>query len=334
MHGSPYTSPDRPADNGALVHDQALQIEVRLTEAAIAEDFLAALANRYLPERFFYWFPLSVRAWLSLCQDGPYRNYVRSNALVRANVSQVTGALPQGPVEVVSLGSGQGTKDFHLLTELAAGGRAVAYVPVDAGQTLLEMACAGAAERGLICRGIKADLTNPAHLSGLVPGRETPCRLVLLLGNTLGGFDPLDMLRRLRPLVRGHDLLLVDGELQNDSDTRAGYENPLNRAFAFAPLRSIGISESDGALVFEPRTDVRAGVHRLGKYFRADVDLALRVGGEPFNLRAGERIEMNHSGKYERGALLKLIADGGFEPRAEFLSEDRRFLMVLARPRP
>ena len=79
MHGSPYTSPDRPADNGALVHDQALQIEVRLTEAAIAEDFLAALANRYLPERFFYWFPLSVRAWLSLCQDGPYRNYVRSN---------------------------------------------------------------------------------------------------------------------------------------------------------------------------------------------------------------------------------------------------------------
>ena len=108
------------------MHDQALQIEVRLTEAAIAEDFLTALANRYLPERFFYWFPLSVRAWLSLCQDGPYRNYVRSNALVRASVSQVTGALPEGPVEVVSLGAGQGTKDFHVLTELAAGGRAVA----------------------------------------------------------------------------------------------------------------------------------------------------------------------------------------------------------------
>lgn len=316
------------------MQDQALQIEVRLTEAAIAEDFLGALANRYLPERFFYWFPLSVRAWLSLCQEGPYRNYVRSDALVRANVSQVAGALPEGPVEVVSLGSGQGTKDFHLLTGLAAGGRAVTYVPVDAGQTLLEMACTGATARRVICRGIKADLTNPAHLSGLLPGRETPCRLVLLLGNTLGGFEPLDMLRRLRQFVRGRDLLLVDGELQNDSDTRAGYENPLNRAFAFAPLRSIGISESDGALVFEARADLRAGVHRLGKYFRADVDLALRVAGEPLNLRAGERIEMNHSGKFERGAFLKLIADGGFEPIVEFLSEDRRFLMVLARPTP
>lgn len=316
------------------MQDQALQIEVRLTEAAIAEDFLAALANRYLPERFFYWFPLSVRAWLSLCHDGPYRNYIRSETLVRTSFPRVAGTLPEGPVEVVSLGAGQGTKDFHFLTALAAGGRAVAYVPVDAGQTLLEMACAGAAERGVKCRGIKADLTNPTHLSSLIPGLETPCRLVLLIGNTLGGFGALHMLRSLRPLFRDRDLLLVDGELQNDSDTRAGYENPLNRAFAFAPLRSIGIGESDGALVFEPRKDERPGVHRLGKYFRADVDLALRVAGEPFNLRAGERIEMNHSGKYERGAFLKLLTDGGFEPDAEFLSEDQRFLMVLGRPRP
>src|SRR2546421_1562197 len=132
-----------------------------------------------------------------LLEKKKYRNYVRSNALLRAGVSQVTGALPEGPVEVVSLGAGQGTKDFHLLTELAAGGRAVAYVPVDAGQTLLEMACAGAAERGLICRGIKADLTNPAHLSGLVPGRETPCRFVLLLGHTLGGRETPYTLRPL-----------------------------------------------------------------------------------------------------------------------------------------
>ena len=87
---------------------QAFQIEVRLTEAAIADEFLVALASRFLPERFFYWFPLSVRAWLSLCQDGPYRNYARSDALVRAGVSQVAGALPEGPVEVVSLGAGQG----------------------------------------------------------------------------------------------------------------------------------------------------------------------------------------------------------------------------------
>ena len=128
----------------------------------------------------------------------------------------------------------------------------------------------------------------------------------------------------------------IDALQARQSLTRMGYEVTA----AGERLRNLtGLSGYDFPLypdqtVFEPRTDVRAGVHRLGKYFRADVDLALRVGGEPFNLRAGERIEMNHSGKYERGALLKLIADGGFEPRAEFLSEDRRFLMVLARPRP
>lgn len=317
-----------------------VQIEVLLTEAAIADEFLEALAQRFLPERFFYWFPLSVRAWLSLCQDGPYRNFARSDTLVRRSLDQIVQivhALPSGPIEVMSLGAGQGTKDLHVLKALASTGRLVTYRPVDSGQALLEMACTNARDHRIGTRhviGVKADMTNPLHLEALAPQSETPCRLILLLGNTLGGFDPPAMLRALRPLFRQGDLLVVDGELRNDSDTRAGYENPLNRTFAFAPLQSIGITEADGALVFEPRPDLSPGIHRLGKYFRADVDLSLRVAGEALTLKAGERIEMNHSGKYERAAFLAAVAGGGFEPAAEWSSEDGRFLMILARPIP
>jgi len=308
-----------------------LRIEVLLSETTIAEEFLQALAQRFLPERFFYWFPLSVRAWLRLCQDGPYRNFIRSDMLVRTGVDEIVRSLPPGPVEVVSLGAGQGTKDLHLLKALVGDRRAVSYRPVDAGQTLLEMACANAQEEGIRTTGVKADIANPTHLESLRPRRDTPARLVLLLGNTLGGFDPPAMLRALRPLLRQGDRLVVDGELHNDLDTRAGYENPFNRAFAFAPLQSIGIRETDGVLVFEPLPDLSPGLHRLGKYFRAEVDLDLRVAGEAFALKAGERIVMNHSGKYERAAFLNIIADGGFEATAQWSSEDSRFLMVLAR---
>ena len=41
-----------------------------LTENDLADEFVSAFRARRLPEKFFYWFPLSVRAWLALCSDG------------------------------------------------------------------------------------------------------------------------------------------------------------------------------------------------------------------------------------------------------------------------
>ena len=40
-----------------------MNIEVLLTEAEIADEFAEAMEARDLPEKFFYWTPLSVRAW-------------------------------------------------------------------------------------------------------------------------------------------------------------------------------------------------------------------------------------------------------------------------------
>jgi L-histidine N-alpha-methyltransferase len=120
----------------------------------------------------------------------------------------------------VSLGSGQGDKDRILLEALRDHGVPVAYVPVDTSQALLEMACAGAVAGGFPTQGIKADLTREAHLAALAAEPRTPRRLVLLLGNTLGAFDPIAQARGLRELLRAEDELLLDGELYASDDER------------------------------------------------------------------------------------------------------------------
>src|SRR5207249_3551829 len=51
-----------------------------LTENDLAEEFVSAFRERRLAEKFFYWFPLSVRAWLALCSDGAYRPPRRAGA--------------------------------------------------------------------------------------------------------------------------------------------------------------------------------------------------------------------------------------------------------------
>jgi uncharacterized SAM-dependent methyltransferase len=155
----------------------------------------------------------------------------------------------------------------------------------------------------------------------------------LMLGNTLGAFDPAATLTSVRGLMRDGDFLLVDGELGSDDETRAGYDNPVNRAFAFAPLKSIGLGDTDGKLIFEVMEDLRPGLHRLGKYFELTRGVDVVIAGVPLQLRAGERIRMSHSGKYRRQAFIDLLLDTGLIPQHEFFSDDDRFLMVLAKRR-
>ena len=308
-----------------------IPVQALLTENELAEEFVSSFQARRLAEKFFYWFPLSVRAWLALCSDGQYRNFVRSRALIARSADDLARHPRPGPLEVLSLGAGQGDKDLILLEVLRAHGVRVSYVPVDTSQALLEMACGGALAAGLPAQGLKADVTNTAHLAALAAEPETPPRLVLLIGNTLGAFDPIVAARDLRALLRPGDLLLVDGELHGGEQTLAGYDNPINRRFAWAPLHAVGIRDSDGELKFEVADDPRLpGLHLIPKHFRARRDLEVLMGGETLLLRAGERLDMNHSYKYAANTFLRILTDAGLHIRWQGTSDDDRFLMALA----
>ncbi len=310
-----------------------ISIQALLTENALAAEFVSAFHARRLPEKFFYWFPLSVRAWLALCSDGAYRNFVRSRSLIARSRAELARLFPVSPLEVVSLGAGQGDKDLLLLEALRERGARVSYVPVDTSQALLEMACGGALSAGFPAQGIKADFTNPRHLQALAAEPETPPRLLLLIGNTLGAFDPIAEARDLAGLLRRGDALLVDGEVYAGDATVAGYDNPLNRRFAWAPLNAVGIREGDGELVFAAADDARLpGLHLIPKYFQAGRDVEALMGGEALRLARGEQLAMNHSYKYAPETFLGILSDAGLTVRWQATSDDQRFLMALASP--
>src|SRR5438094_10583235 len=80
LSGQSYGLPSHPSTGNS--QRSMISILALLTENALADEFVSAFHARRLPEKFFYWFPLSVRAWLALCSDGAYRNFVRSRSLI------------------------------------------------------------------------------------------------------------------------------------------------------------------------------------------------------------------------------------------------------------
>ena len=213
-----------------------IQVDILLSEDQIAQEFMGAIGRHDLPEKFFYWFPLSIRAWINLCGDGAYRNFVRSQSVLQNHAAEIVSMLPSEPIELISLGAGQGTKDFLIMEQLKIKGKYLNYRPVDASQGLLEIACQSAKDKNFICRGLKADLNNDSHLSEMQAILHENPRLIMILGNTLGAFDPLKFASKLGSIIRPQDFLIIDGELFNHTDTLAGYDNPINRQFAFGPL--------------------------------------------------------------------------------------------------
>lgn len=313
-----------------------IRIRTLLTEQEMASSFLSELRAGNLPERFFYWFPLSVQAWLDICSAGAYKNFTRSFQLISDNAKKIAERINSPKIEVISLGAGQGDKDAMILKELAETGTQVRYSPVDASQSLLEMACSEAERLGVDCRGIKADITDPEHLDIVFKNekRSIP-RLVLLIGNTLGAFDPPNYLKILLEHLSPRDHLLIDGEFHQAKTTMAGYDNPLNRRFAFGPLHGIGIKESDGELIFTNQEDQNLpGLFRLSKYFNPNRNFTVQVSGQNLDLKAHRKISMSHSGKYLPRTFFELFSkENGFQIKGTFNTADDSFSMLLAAAR-
>ena len=55
-----------------------MKIEVVLTEAEILQELAEAVEARDLPEKFFYWSPLAVRAWLACAADAAFGDLRRA----------------------------------------------------------------------------------------------------------------------------------------------------------------------------------------------------------------------------------------------------------------
>lgn len=301
-----------------------MNIEVLLTETEIAEELAESIEARDLPEKFFYCAPLSITSWkaLSARSEEALRETWEGLASKAADLTRgFTGTIP-----VISFGAGEGLRDREFLKALKASGREVKYFPVDASQSLLEMACAGAEDDDCEALGIKADISSPMHLLLAADVSEAP-RLYLMVGNTLGGFDPLDQIKHIAACVHKGDILILDANIYT-GDLEPSEEQ---KRFVFSPLAAAGVAPDDGELEFMSKLDDRLdGLHILTRRFQAARDLTLRAAGREIPLARGERILLNFRYLFTPEAFRWLLTEhAGLRIVTEIPSADGKFVTAV-----
>jgi len=306
-----------------------MKIEALLTEAEISAEFAEAMEARDIPEKFFYWCPACVRAWLALSEDVAYESRRQSWSMLLDDIENVSSHL-DSIVAVISLGAGDGSLDVLLLKALQSVKLDVDYFPVDASQSLLEMACAAAEDEEVDTLGIKADISSPMHLVLAADASENP-KLFLLCGNTLGGFDPLDQIRYLSQCMRDSDRLIVDAEIYDAATAISSRDNPLGQRFAFEPLAGVGISKDDGEIRFDQRRDERhEGLSVITRQFQTARDLRVTLVDRELTLQRGERVSLSFNYTYSIGAFRWLLGEhGGLKILNEYHSPDGRYVTVV-----
>ena len=304
-----------------------MKIEILLTETEIAQEFSESMEARDIPEKFFYSTPYAAQAWLALAREPGYDSLRAAWQEIGGKIDGIVGHFGS-TVSTISFGAGDGLNDRLVMAPIADK-RELRYFPVDASQVLLEAACGAAEEEEIETLGIKADISSPVHLVLASDASESP-KLFLVAGNTIGAFDPLDQIRHIAQCMHGGDRLIIDGELYDD-DAVERCNTPAMKAFAFAPLANLSITQEDGAVSVEPKRDERrAGLHQMARRFRADRDIHITVSGEEFVLERGERLSMNFQYLYSRPAFRWLLEKhGGLNVLDEVVSPDERFVVAV-----
>jgi uncharacterized SAM-dependent methyltransferase len=309
-----------------------MKVEVVLTEADIAQEFVEAVEARDLPEKLFFWFPRSALAWTVLeATPELYGGLQQTWREISADAHLLTEQLGKR-APTISLGAGHGSRDLMLICALKDAGSECLYFPVDASQVMLELACAAAEDRDIETVGIKADISNPVHLVYAADAAESP-RLFIISGNTAGSFDPLAQIRSLSQCLADGDRLIIDGEIYDEDLTLSLRDNPHTREFLQAMLSSIGIGPDDGEIRFEHKRDERReGLHLITRHFSARRDLTATVAGRAISVQRGERIGLNFQYAYTPHALRWLLRQqGGLEIVKEYRSPDSRFLTAVCK---
>jgi L-histidine Nalpha-methyltransferase len=268
----------------------------------------------------------------AICRlDEYYLTRAESEILARY-AGEIVESVP-GDKTLIEMGSGSASKTREIIEALLSRQRELLFIPVDISATALENSSRALLRSypGLQIEGYAADYFDALSALRMVGRGRT---LALFLGSNIGNFEEaqaLVFLRAIRAVLREGDALLLGADLKKDAQTlEAAYNDALGVTQAFIRNELARINRELGGKFdlrqFELRSNYNREAGRVQVYLESRCEQTVWIANlnMTIKLRAGERIQVENSFKYDLDQLSELAAASGFQ-RARTWFDSRGF---------
>ena len=311
----------------------------QLAVSPIAEDVLQGLSAspRRLPPKLFYDAAGSLlfeqitelpEYYLTRTERAIFQSYARE--IVQQAGSNLT---------LIELGAGSASKTTLLIQAMCQRQLQVDFYPVDVSPEALQAAVSslnGSFPR-LHVRPIVADYSQGIPQLASVGGRK----LVLLIGSTIGNFEPreaLEFLQRTRESLRPGDALLLGFDMVKSPRLLHAAYNDAQRVTARFNLNMLArINRELGGqfavdqfrhVAFWNRRESRIEMHLESLQ---EQNVWIEQLEKSFHFVEGETIHTENSYKFTANSIANLFRQSGFSPEKTWTDTQGWFSVVLAR---
>jgi len=245
--------------------DVAVRIHPSQFPRRVAAAMHASLKARRMNHKFHYDTVRQTLRWLRVhtAYSPACTDTAGTTLYSKAAIAAATLLRNREDVDVISLGSGGGQKDAHVLSALEAMHPGVRrrYVPVDVSAGLALISRDAALGVGVASQDIVPyvmDLAEaPDWVAALNPVLSSHAARLVLFYGMLPNFIPGTTRDRLAALLRTGDVLLVSANLAPGPDYAVGvesirplYENDLTREWLLSVLQDLGVARGDARVEF------------------------------------------------------------------------------------
>lgn len=293
-----------------------------------------AARPRRLPAKYFY-DERGSALFEQICETPEYYLTRCEHALLQEHAPDIIrSARPQN---IIELGSGNSRKTRTLFDAAAAMELAPHYYPLDVCEPILRDSAAELMEDypWLSITALVGD-----YSAGLAALPNTPGRLFVFLGSTLGNFGharAVRLLTELRASMRGDDALLLGVDRVKDPEVLCAAYDDAQGITALFNLNLLEVlnRELDGDFdleAFQHRVVWNETFERMEMHLIATDAQEVRLRALPARYRfaAGEGILTEISHKYTDASLTRLLAAAGLRVQAHYRADDEYFSLVLA----
>jgi L-histidine N-alpha-methyltransferase len=291
----------------------------------VYRDYLTGFKQQKIPHKFHYDSVKQSQKWLKIHQVySPSRNDQNCVVSYEKCFAETANIVKNSAViEVIGLGSGGGTKDTLLLSQLSKTNHQLFYYPIDVSLSLSVISaqkarstCPQVLVKPVVCDLLHADdLIKQIDYGTNNQNLENSQKIITFFG-MIPNFTPDEIMPILSNFLNKGDILLLSANLAPGDDYLAGinqvihqYDNQLTKDWLMTILTDVGITDETGKINFSIEPDHQLNdLSRIIAHFELATDINFPLQEEQIIWHKGDKVQLFFSYRYTTAKVKKVLS--------------------------